>query len=91
MCAEETRSAGGEDVKSVEKDKGGIRVTILEGAAAKGLPPWAAISAGLKGRRLRCRRSPAKIESVDRFLDPLPAAPSVFSEQVLVNSEWVEG
>ena len=76
MCAEETRSAGGEDVKSVEKDKGGIRVTILEGAAAKGLLPWAAISAGQKGRRLRCRRSPAKIESVDRFVDPLPAAPS---------------
>lgn len=51
-------------------------MTILEGAAAKGLPPWAAISAGLKGRRLRCRRSPAKIESVDRFVNPLPAAPS---------------
>ena len=51
-------------------------LTILEGAAAKGLPPWAAISAGPKGRRLRCRRSPATIESVDRFVNPLPAAPS---------------
>ena len=53
----------------------------------KGLPPWVAISAGLKGRRLGCRRSPETIESVDRFVNPLPAAPSVFSEQVLVNSE----
>ena len=62
-------------------------IDFWRGAAAKGLPPWAAISAGPKVRRLRCRRSPATIESVDRFVNPLPAAPSVFSEQVLVNSE----
>lgn len=53
-------------------------MTILEGAAAKGLPPWAAISAGRKGRRLRCRRSPATTESVDRVVIPLPATPSGF-------------
>ena len=43
----------------------GARVTISEGAAAKGLPPWAAISAGPKVRRLRCRRSPATTECVE--------------------------
>lgn len=39
----------------------GTRIdTFMEEVSAKGLPRCEAISAGLKGQRLRCRRSPAK-------------------------------
>ena len=80
MCAEETRSAGGEDVKSVEKDNGGIRVTILEGAAAKGLPPWAAISAGLKGRRLMMPTFSREIETVIAVSFRFPTPPPLIGD-----------
>ena len=40
---------------------------VLELVPAKGLPRCAAISPGVKGRGLRCPRSPWEIEAIGSF------------------------
>ena len=42
-------------------------LTILEFVPAKGLPRCAAISPGVKGRGLRCPRSPWEIEAIGSY------------------------
>ena len=42
-------------------------MTVLELVPAKGLPRCAAISPGVKGRGLRCPRSPWEIEAIGSY------------------------
>ena len=42
-------------------------MTVLEVVPAKGLPQCAAISPGVKGRGLRCPRSPWEIKAIGSY------------------------
>ena len=56
-------------------------LSVLELVPAKGLPRCAAISPGVKGRGLRCPRSPREIEKISDPMIPLPGTSSVFMKK----------